>query len=173
MRSPIPYNGSHITNLNWFSLEQPETFNAVFGSREGIFSRVIDLSAFFDTVYPDNSHEQLHQGITDRQHLNGTYRFNVPHSFFVQPIFATITDVSSIQNMSQVESLLNPIVGFLAAAFSWDRFLINLLPAGSSSLRCVLSNSCGQQFTYELNGDAVRDHIFCDVVNVSCITCQS
>jgi hypothetical protein len=160
MQSPIPYNGSFATNVNMLSLDRPQTLSAAWGAREGVFTRVLDLTVLLRSMFPDNVHAQEHQDTTDRLSVKDTDEFSLPHAFFVQPVFASITvdDHDHEDSVHEMESMRNPIVGFLIAAFPWDRFLTNLLPAGSSSLRCVLANSCGQQFTYELNGNAVCVH---------------
>jgi hypothetical protein len=47
------------------------------------------------------------------------------------------------------------IVATLMALVPWDSYLAAILPEGVNGLTVVLENSCGQQFTYELNGQKV------------------
>jgi hypothetical protein len=57
------------------------------------------------------------------------------------------------------ESLFNKdtaeIVGHVYSLFPWDAYLKNLLPEGVSGITAVLRNSCGQSFTYTLDGTSV------------------
>lgn len=51
----------------------------------------------------------------------------------------------------------SPIVGVISNPFAWDRALLGLLPDSVYGIYTVIRNSCGQSYTYELNG---RDAIF-------------
>ncbi len=69
--------------------------------------------------------------------------FERPHAFFFQPVFrATFNDTSEI-------------VGTVNALIPWDRYFVNLLPEGVKGITCVLKNTCGQSFTYYLDGKNV------------------
>ena len=48
------------------------------------------------------------------------------------------------------------IGGFLFGFFAFDTYLSNILSAGVRGIRVVIKNSCGNVFTYELNGNEVR-----------------
>jgi hypothetical protein len=66
-----------------------------------------------------------------------------PHAFFFQPIFREIYDVTS------------DVVGTINALIPWDRYFANLLPEGVNGITCVASNTCGQSFTYFIDGNKV------------------
>jgi hypothetical protein len=66
-----------------------------------------------------------------------------PHAFFSQPIFREIYNDTS------------EIVGTVNALITWDRYFANLLPEGVQGITCVASNTCGQSFTYYLDGNKV------------------
>jgi hypothetical protein len=66
-----------------------------------------------------------------------------PHSLFVQPVFDDVHDETS------------DMVGLLNSVVSWDTFLSNLLPDDVRGITAVLTSTCGQSYTYELNGRKV------------------
>jgi hypothetical protein len=48
------------------------------------------------------------------------------------------------------------IAGALLSVVSWEMYLVDLVPNGIEGIQFVLSNSCGQSFTFEVNGHEVR-----------------
>lgn len=44
------------------------------------------------------------------------------------------------------------VVGYLTGYVYWQAFLVNILPPNSNQVVVILSNSCGQAFTYEVHG---------------------
>ena len=48
-----------------------------------------------------------------------------------------------------------PVVGMISLAFQWIAFFKNILPVNAVGLQLVLSNTCGQAYTFELNGPDV------------------
>jgi hypothetical protein len=64
----------------------------------------------------------------------------------MQPIFRELGDVNDSSE----------VVGVIQGVVPWDRYLTNLLPEGVDGITCVLKNTCGQAFTYELDGNRVR-----------------
>jgi hypothetical protein len=49
------------------------------------------------------------------------------------------------------------LVGALGILFAWERFLTNAVPEGVVGITAVLENSCGQAFTYQIDGNTVSD----------------
>ncbi len=43
-------------------------------------------------------------------------------------------------------------VGFVGSDIPWNSFLLDLLPSDNTGVTCVLLNTCGQSFTYRING---------------------
>lgn len=109
---------------------------------EGVFSQVQDMSGLASQVVTPEEHAQSHQ-----QYGSNVTAEDVndhPHSFLLSPVF---------------DELGNPkaeLKGLLQSVVDWDRYLINLLPEGVNGVVCVLKNTCGQSFTYILNGNKVR-----------------
>ena len=63
-----------------------------------------------------------------------------PESLLVQPIFDNPSSAS------------RQIVASIVAVISWEIYFSGLLHEGVNGMVCVLSNTCGQTFTYTLNG---------------------
>lgn len=47
------------------------------------------------------------------------------------------------------------LVGVLGVVLPWERYLTNAVPEGVAGITAVLENSCGQAFTYLLEGNTV------------------
>ena len=123
---------------------------------EGVFAQVQDMSGFSSRVVTPEEHARIH-----RQYGSNATAEDVsdhPHSFLVSPVF---------------DELGNPkaeLKGLLQSVVDWDRYLINLLPEGVNGVVCILKNSCGQAFTYILNGNQVRHGRRC---NTACLGIKS
>lgn len=93
-------------------------------------------------------------GVSSKDHvsLHHTYGSNVtadsaweqPHSIFMSPVFSRLNNPGA------------PVVGFLQSIVAWDRLVTDLLPKGVEGIYAVLSNTCGQSYTYVVRGQVVR-----------------
>jgi hypothetical protein len=90
-------------------------------------------------------HEQYHNDVVDDWNATRD-RYAHPHSIVQFPIFE---QVGQITNESR-------LVAMLGSTMSWDFYMKDLLPAGVDGITCVLRDTCGGVFTYELNGTRVR-----------------
>jgi hypothetical protein len=66
-----------------------------------------------------------------------------PHGIIMEPVFSKLHDPSS------------DMVGIIIGILPWDRYLVDLLPEGVKGIHCILKNTCGQSFTYDLSGNGV------------------
>jgi hypothetical protein len=67
----------------------------------------------------------------------------IPHTILLVPIFDRLyTDDSSV-------------VGIISTVYAWDSFLRYTLPEGASGIHAELHNSCGQRYTFLINGPDV------------------
>lgn len=66
-----------------------------------------------------------------------------PHSFLYYPVF------DSFEGTSEV-------VGFIEAALDWGDLLDGFLPEGDTGLYYVLSSSCGDTYTYQLDDGEIK-----------------
>jgi hypothetical protein len=153
MQTPTPYYSQSL-NLNVLSLGPATVYGSVIGAREGLFAKVLDLSPVLDIVIKADDHERYHNSLIDSNRSNATNAYQHPHSDYIQPVFARVQDPSDLNNNNQDD---NPVVGFLIAIIPWDRFVIRLLPDGVRGITCVLRNTCGQAYTYQLDGNTVRN----------------
>ncbi|ACI65757.1 predicted protein [Phaeodactylum tricornutum CCAP 1055/1] len=63
-----------------------------------------------------------------------------PHSFIMEPVYAEFSE--------------NPVlVGILIAISAWENLFDRVLPEGTNGLVCVVKDTCGNVFTYEINGE--------------------
>jgi hypothetical protein len=93
-----------------------------------------------DTMGGEGFQDDFHSGLLDMEHFDDG---DHPHAMFIQPVFADLSNNSS------------KMVGFLSSIVALDSFFSNLLPEGVSGITAVLSNTCGQFYTYELHGREV------------------
>jgi hypothetical protein len=112
-------------------------------AREGVLG-----STFFSDLYgltglasKAEDHEAFHDKFIVSSDTESAY--TRPHAFFFQPIFREIYNDTS------------EIVGYINTLIPWDIYFANLLPKGVNGITCVVSDTCGQSFTYYLNGNSV------------------
>jgi hypothetical protein len=115
-------------------------------AREGILgsSFFSDPSGLTALASKEEDHKVFHALVSsDSESL-----YDRPHVFLYQPVFGEIYDSTSA------------IVGYVSALITWDRYVANLLPEGIRGITCVVSNTCGQVFTYYLDGKRVSCALF-------------
>jgi hypothetical protein len=140
--SPPPYSPylvkANIGGVPAFS----SLLKAADAAREGILGPTFfsDLYGLTGQASKAEDHEAFHDQLVSSDTASG---FNRPHSYFPQPIFREIYNDTS------------EVVGYISALWSWDSYMVNLLPEGVKGITCVASNTCGQFFTYFVNGNKV------------------
>jgi hypothetical protein len=102
-----------------------------------------NLYSLAGLAYKKGDHEKFHAPFLVSSDTETAWKR--PHTQFHQPIFREIYN-----NTSEVAGYMNAVV-------PWDRYFANLLPEGVKGITCVASNSCGQSFTYYLDGNKVSD----------------
>jgi hypothetical protein len=106
---------------------------------EGVFSEAQDLAAIASLAVAPEDHLKAHLKFGSNVTLEDVFKH--PHSLLAAPVFEEINDPEA------------KVVGMTLSVVTWDRYLTNLLPEGVNGLVCVLKNSCGQSYTYVLNGN--------------------
>jgi hypothetical protein len=122
-QSPAPHDTDII---NYDLLSHPtfqRIYHGVWETGKPVLSEVTDLSFLYSSAVKD-----------EVEH---------PHSFLLDPIYPTFRS-----EMPDRDSL----VGFLVAILPWDSYFSNLLPQGVNGIVVVLHNTCGNHFTYKING---------------------
>jgi hypothetical protein len=120
-------------------------------AREGVLDAAffVDPTGLTALASKEEDHKVLHALVTSTSDSESAY--DRPHFFFYQPVFRETYDDTS------------DIVGYVSALVSSDRYFTNLLPPGIKGITCVVRNTCGQAFTYYLDGKRVscapfKDH---------------
>ena len=124
--APAPFNSS-IVNYNL--LDHPVFERAFQGMEETdlpMLSEVMDLSFLYEGALHD-----------DATH---------PHSFLLYPIHEHFEDVV----LSEANA--NPLLASLTAVLAWDKFFVHLLPEEVYGMVVVVKDTCGDVFTYQIDG---------------------
>lgn len=124
--SPAPYNTS-IVNYNL--LDNPVFARVFHGMEETdlpVLSEVTDLTFLYEGVIDD-----------DATH---------PHSFLLYPLHETFDEL--LENPSDP----NPLIGALTAVLPWDHYFAHLLPKEVFGMVVVVKDTCGDVFTYQVDG---------------------
>ncbi|KAL7568291.1 hypothetical protein ACA910_022628 [Epithemia clementina (nom. ined.)] len=59
--------------------------------------------------------------------------------------------------LEQLNDASSRMVGILSLTLSWNRYALHLLPDGmADGIMCVLKNTCGQAYTYKLDGNSTQ-----------------
>jgi len=119
---------AYVVNMNTQTLEGME---ALSGTRRAI-GPAFDFDA--DDGAQDFTNDLLRQYGSGEKSYDGG-----PLSYYFVPIF------DGFQKSQKV-------VGFLISWMYWQTYFENLLPYDSNGIVCVLENSCGQSFTFVING---------------------
>jgi len=127
--------------------------DAVLSAREALASTVLDFrqDTSVQLAVGREDHDAFHAQFASADFDNA---FGRPHSIFVQPVFRETFNTTS------------DIVGILAAVVGWDVYFANLLPEGVKGITGVLENTCGQAFSYYIEGEKVsaeKGHSLSDV----------
>lgn len=162
--SPPPSQPASSVNLDLLSpTSDPSSqiqalFEVVQQTREGVFGEISPLPLFVDSFAKTKFELELRDGdelfgfksadlLTGRRSLqedgsDGDDNYH-PLSLFMQPVFEDMFDPQS------------KIVGLIHAVINWDAYVVSLLPPGVDNLLVVLSNDCGQVYSYQVNGPNV------------------
>ena len=130
-------------------------YNVTIESRQDfVLSNHYDQSVYSDTTRTKEQHLAIHEEYVDVEDVNGTgiWGWGHPHSVLLAPVFAkrvSATDSTPEQEDSR------ELVGIIQGSVLWDSHFVGLLPEGINGVFAVLKNSCGQAFTYRIDGNKV------------------
>lgn len=85
-------------------------------------------------AFTEEEHDAMH---SDKL---ASVKDDLPHAFLFHPIHENPDDMES------------EVVAVICSGIAWDNSLLNLLPEEIRGLYVVIQNSCGQKFTFLLNG---------------------
>ena len=114
----------------------------------------IDQSVYAGTTYSKEQHLTIHDQYVHVENATGTgiWGWEHPHSTMLAPVFAKRT---SATNSTPEQEDSRELVGMLQGGVLWDAHFVGLLPEGINGVYAVLKNSCGQAFTYRIDGNEV------------------
>eukprot|EP00525_Craspedostauros_australis_P009498 CAMPEP_0198134480 /NCGR_PEP_ID=MMETSP1442-20131203/60099_1 /TAXON_ID= /ORGANISM="Craspedostauros australis, Strain CCMP3328" /LENGTH=367 /DNA_ID=CAMNT_0043795625 /DNA_START=765 /DNA_END=1865 /DNA_ORIENTATION=+ len=98
-----------------------------------IMTGALDISRLIQIVMTEEEHAEYHSRLR-------ASKTDHPHSFVFHPVHQHASDPTS------------RIVGLLSGAVSLDAPLRNLLPTNMKGIIAVIKNTCGQTFTYIIDG---------------------
>jgi hypothetical protein len=96
-------------------------------------------------------------GVTDLPSLHQTYletedddrdHSHHPHSALLQPIHAAFIENTAVEQEEE-----NPVVGVVSVVLSWDHYFVDLMPEEAVGLIVVVQSTCGDVFTYQVDGN--------------------
>ncbi|CAJ1936439.1 unnamed protein product [Cylindrotheca closterium] len=156
MSSPMPYNVS-VVNLNLLS---KETYNKAFQSmkvseqtvlselytsskNEGMFilKEHVFPPSYFDGKVVENDFGIPLNTDGNTEEADGEEVIDqIPHSIIMTPVF----DNFDLDRRS--------MVGVVYSVIPWDKFFINLLPDDVNGIIAVLKDTCGNRYSFVING---------------------
>jgi hypothetical protein len=138
MQSPPPFT-SFIINFDvYYPLKV--TTGASINSREIVMNEVQDVSGLAGNALNTKDHDSYHKNVVTN---TAPDPFNHPHTSLLVPVFEEPNDDTS------------KVVGMLTMIIAWDKNLADLLPEDTAGVVCVLKNTCGQAYTYKIEGNKV------------------
>jgi hypothetical protein len=147
--SPVTDASASFVNLNVLSEpEMKKSYNGIMESRGMIIGPVIKNDYIMNQEDNRFSIDKELDIAVVNVTSSGVQKPGMkrpPHSRLVYPIFE-----NSLQNDANAK-----VVGLIMNALSWDKYLQDILPQGVAGIYCILQNSCGQSFTYLINGPNV------------------
>lgn len=123
-----------LTNMNLNSIGDYAAIIPAIAQlqNETLITRVRNYASV-PTAMTQEEHDAMHSRLanSDSQY---------PHSFAYHPVRRKVDDKSS------------DVVGVLVSGIAWDANLRFLLPRGVLGIHAVVKNTCGQSYTYEIDG---------------------
>jgi CHASE domain len=149
-QAPAPRDASIV---NFDLLSHPafaRIFHGAWDSGHSVLSDAMPLDFLYRGAVPRDEEQDMH-----------------PHSFILDPVFRALNDVAKVRD--------NDIVGFLVGVIGWEIFFSGILNDGSNGVIVVVRNTCGNKFTYCIEGpravflgnDDLHDHKYNHLVKTA------
>jgi hypothetical protein len=115
-------------NVNLLSDERVvNLYTTMIATGQSLLSAATEIGDLFDFLFDP-----------DEKHIKSN-----PHAFLMEPVYSTFAK--------------NPeLVGFLLGVTLFGNILDNILQEGADGIVCVITDSCGNDMTYELNGPVTK-----------------
>jgi len=136
-----PFDTS-IVNYNALSLKEYQlSYDAMMKSDMFVMGRA-GKNELINYAVSQEDHDKLHAD-TDVSNVTFGLADNHPHSPLIYPVHEYQT----------IGTNRSKVVAMIVSVLPWDNYLKHLLPQGVNGIYCILKNSCGQEFTYLVNGN--------------------
>jgi hypothetical protein len=113
-----------VVNVDLFSDERLSSlYSSMLEKKYSIISQAYEIGDFFDFLFDPEEKD----------------RKSDPHGFIMEPVYDSFEEDPEV-------------VGVLIAVTSWQNLFDRLLPEGSNGIVCVVTDTCGNDITFELNG---------------------
>jgi hypothetical protein len=111
-------------NVNLLSDERvADLYATMIATNQSLLSTHFEIGDLFDFIF--DADEKLNK--------------SNPHAFLMEPVYSAFEQSPEL-------------VGFLLGVSLFDNIMDNLVQEGADGIVCVISDSCGNDMTYELNG---------------------
>jgi hypothetical protein len=113
-----------VVNVNLLSDERVfNLYTTMTATNQSLLSAATEIGDLFDFLFdPDEKLIKLN-----------------PHAFLMEPVYSAFVESPEL-------------VGFLLGVTSFENILDNVVQEGANGIVCVITDSCGNDMTYELNG---------------------
>jgi len=135
--SPPPVRES-LVNYNFFTPWFVGGYFAMLSTRSSV-TQIVGPNPWINNLISEELHDEFHAKYLSEQQEPG-FASSHPHTSLLEPIFRERNNPAS------------EIVGFVCSLLPWDRYIQNLLPTSITGITVVLRNTCGQSFTYAVDG---------------------
>jgi hypothetical protein len=111
-------------NVNLFSDERVvDLYTLMVATNQSLLSPATEIGDLFDFLFdPDEKSKK-----------------STPHAFLMEPVYSVFEESPEL-------------VGFLLGVTSFENIMDNVVQEGANGIVCVISDSCGGDITYALNG---------------------
>jgi hypothetical protein len=100
-----------------------DLYTAMLKTNQSLLSKHFEIGDLFDFLFD-----------ADEKHMKSN-----PHAFLMEPVYSAFEESREL-------------AGFLLGVTSFENIMDNVVQEGANGIVCVISDSCGTDITYELNG---------------------
>jgi hypothetical protein len=136
--------------FNWDGSDFPSLVDALDELEN---NRKVVIGAVANIVDPNNPYSQEYVDGTNvwlKSFSSGEFDHTEPYVNIFYPVFDGAG--SSFFPSAGTGSIDSEMVAILSMSFYWRNLIENILPPGSNGTVVVFENTCGQSFTYQING---------------------
>lgn len=137
--SPPPFDTS-IVNLNALSIKAYQVLYESVNRNKTYAKGPAHENNLIGYSLSEEKYDGMHTSTEGKDPKSGKAN-DRPHTALAYPVFEQLHNTSST------------IVALVISVIPWDKYLQNVLPSGVDTVFCVLHSSCGEVYSYEINGE--------------------